>query len=109
MRTKLYHTEERISSDSYSNSIQNFVTIFFAKEDEAEQDQAAVSYFCSHKLLLCHIWSWGRRDWFGYNFYKVEGFGVGFVVKRECEGGGGDVVIHNNKNSPQTTTTSYLS
>ena len=44
LRTKLYHTEKRISSDSYSNSIQNFVTIFFAKEDEAEQDQFRVLF-----------------------------------------------------------------
>ena len=50
---------------------------------------AAVSYIYSHKLLICHIWCCSRRNWFGYNFYKVEGFVGVFVVGWGVGGKGG--------------------
>ena len=34
-------------------------------------------------FMLLSDWARGRRNRFGYNFYKVEGFGVGFVVEWE--------------------------
>ena len=41
---------------------------------------AAVSTFSVHMFMLWSDWSQERWNWFGYNFYKVAGFGVGFVV-----------------------------
>ena len=41
---------------------------------------AAVSYFSIHMFMLWSDWSLAWENRFGYNFYKVEGFGVGIVV-----------------------------
>ena len=54
---------------------------------------AAVSYFSVHMFRICHIWSWGRRDRFGYRFYKVESCWSGFGSWLVGERGGVDVGV----------------
>ena len=48
----------------------------------------SVYVLCSGRML-----SWGRRDWFGYRFYKVEGFGVCVICSWLSGGEGVEWVV----------------